>query len=239
MVDANLYMLLMTASGTAVVHTLIPDHWLPFVLIGRARNWSARTTAVVSAVSALIHVGLSVVLGLLTLGLGVAASEVIGQPLARAAGLLLVLFGLIYALWAWRKGGHFHPGGGLLHQDGQRPTCDGQEGDADPEHQYFHADVDLIRSRGKWTGLWLALIIGANPCVLLIPIMLIAAEQGSTMIALVSVAYAGPTVLLMVGLSVLGVAGTRRIRLPGAARHMEMASGLLIMFLGLLILGLE
>ena len=44
---------------------------------------------------------------------------------------------------------------------------------------------------------------------------------------------------LMVGLSVLGVAGTRGIRLPGAARHMEMASGLLIMILGLLVLWLE
>ena len=239
MVDANLYMLLLTASGTAVVHTLIPDHWLPFVLIGRAQHWSARTTAMVSGISALIHVGLSVVLGLLTLGLGFAASEVIGEPLQRAAGWLLVLFGLAYALWAWRKGGHFHPGGKLLHQDGQRHTCDGREGDTDPEHQYFHADVDLIRSRREWTRAWLALIIGANPCVLLIPIMLIAAERGATMIALVSVAYAGPTVLLMVGLSVLGVAGTRRIRLPGAARHMEMASGLLIVVLGLLILWLE
>ena len=239
MVDANLYMLLLTASGTAVVHTLIPDHWLPFVLIGRARQWSARTTAMVSGVSALIHVGLSIVLGLLTLGLGFAASEVIGESLERAAGMLLVVFGLVYALWAWRKGGHFHPGGELMHQNEQRATCDGLEGDADPEHHYFHADVDLIRSRKEWTRLWLALIIGANPCVLLIPIMLIASEQGAVMLSLVSAAYAGPTVLLMVGLSVLGVAGTRRIRLPGAARHMEMASGLLIMALGLLVLWLE
>jgi nickel/cobalt exporter len=239
LIDANLYMLLVTASGTAVIHTLIPDHWLPFVLIGRARNWSLRTTAMVSGVSALIHVGLSVVLGLVTLALGFAASEVIGESLERAAGILLILFGLVYAIWAWRKGGHFHPGGERLHQNEQRPTCDGREGHTDPEHQYFHADVDLIRSRSEWTRLWLALIIGANPCVLLIPIMLIAAEKGGTMLGLVSAAYAVPTICLMVGLSVLGVAGSRGIRLPGAARHMEMASGLLIMILGLVVLWLE
>ena len=69
--------------------------------------------------------------------------------------------------------------------------------------------------------------------------MLMAAEQGGSMLGLVCVAYAGPSVLLMVGLSVLGVAGTRRIRLPGAARHMEMASGLLITMLGLVLLLLE
>ena len=43
-----------TAISTAVLHTLIPDHWLPFVLIGRARNWSLRHTAILSSLSTLI-----------------------------------------------------------------------------------------------------------------------------------------------------------------------------------------
>jgi len=34
-------LLLATAAATAAFHTLIPDHWLPFVLVGRARRWSA------------------------------------------------------------------------------------------------------------------------------------------------------------------------------------------------------
>ena len=38
----------------------------------------------------------------------------------------------------------------------------------------------------------------------------------------------------MVGLSVLGVIGTRRFPVPGAARYMELASGLLIALLGLI-----
>ena len=31
-------LLLLTAAATAAFHTLIPDHWLPFVLVGRARG---------------------------------------------------------------------------------------------------------------------------------------------------------------------------------------------------------
>ena len=40
MPETNLYVLTMagTAVATSVLHTLIPDHWLPFVLIGRARR---------------------------------------------------------------------------------------------------------------------------------------------------------------------------------------------------------
>ena len=69
MFDSTVYMLLTTAGATALFHTLIPDHWLPFVLVGKARGWSVGTTALVSGFSALIHVALSVVLGLATLGI--------------------------------------------------------------------------------------------------------------------------------------------------------------------------
>ena len=60
--DATLPLLMATAVSTALFHTLIPDHWLPFVLIGRARGWTGRTTFLVSGLSAAIHVLLSAVL---------------------------------------------------------------------------------------------------------------------------------------------------------------------------------
>ena len=234
--DAGTLLLLATAGGTAILHTLIPDHWLPFVLIGRARGWTVRTTAVVSGCSAVIHVALSALLGLLALGIGVAASETIGETLERAGASLLILFGLAYALWAWRKGGHFHPGGEWLHRgDAEGHGCGGEEGTGG-EHLHYHADDALIREPRRWTGVWLALIVGANPCVLLLPIMIATAEHGPAAVGLVVAAYAVPTVFLMVVLAAIGVAGARRIPVPGAARHMETASGLLIATLGVGIL---
>ena len=38
MTEATGYVLVSTAALTALLHTLIPDHWLPFLLIGRARG---------------------------------------------------------------------------------------------------------------------------------------------------------------------------------------------------------
>ena len=63
-------LLLVTAAATAAIHTLIPDHWLPFVLVGRARGWSAQTTAMVSGFSAVVHTLLSIGLGSAPLRLG-------------------------------------------------------------------------------------------------------------------------------------------------------------------------
>jgi nickel/cobalt transporter (NicO) family protein len=225
-------LLLLTAAATAAFHTLIPDHWLPFVLVGRARGWSARTTAVVSGFSAGVHTLLSVALGVGALRLGEAAAHAVGERLERASGLLLLGFGAAYALWAWRKGGHFHPGGAMLHAADESAHCDGHEGPESVEHLHYHADDAWIRGDAGKGAVPLALIVGLNPCVLVLPVMVATAEQGAGALALVTAAYSVTTIALMVGLSVAGVVGSRRLPVPPVARHMETASGLLIALVG-------
>jgi len=233
------YALMTVAVATALFHTLIPDHWLPFVLIGNARGWRVGTTVAVSGVSALIHVMLSIVLGVLALAIGEVAASAVGETLERSGAVLLVVFGVGYALWSWHKGGHFHPGGARFHLENDDTHCDGHEGDRNPEHLHYHADDRLIAAGAGPNAWWLAFIIGVNPCVLILPLIIASAAQGARAVAGVCIAYAIPSVLLMVGLSTLGVAGGRRFRVPLAARHMELISGLLIAALGVLILLLE
>jgi hypothetical protein len=237
--DGTGYALATVALGTALIHTLIPDHWLPFVLIGNARHWSVATTIAVSGVAALIHVVLSIALGLGALALGLTAGLALGETFERVGSVLLLLFGLAYALWAWRKGGHFHPGGARLHRHAAPDGCAGDEGPGHPEHLHYHADGRWIAGGDAVGAWWLALVVGANPCVLILPVILETARRGATAVVAVCLAYAVPTTLLMTGLSALGVAGGRRVRLPLAARHMEMASGLMIAALGALLLVVE
>ena len=231
MSDAPLLVLLATAAATALLHTLIPDHWLPFVLVGRARRWSSATVALTAGLAAVIHAGLSVLLGLVAVWIGVATVDAIGETLERVGAALLVLFGLGYAIWAWSKGGHFHPGGSLLHRHDADGPCSGREGPGHPEHLHYHADGEIIG--GGWSALGLAVIVGINPCVLLLPIMLAGIPRGATTVTLVAVAYGIPSVAIMVGLSVLGVRIGWPVRLPWAARFAETGSGLLIAALGL------
>jgi ABC-type nickel/cobalt efflux system permease component RcnA len=213
---------------------LIPDHWLPFVLVGRARGWSLGRTALLSGSSAIVHTALSVALGLVAVAIGIESAGLLGERLEAAAGLLLIVFGLVYAAWAWRKGGHFHPGGALLHRRGEAAVCDGEEGEH-REHLHYHADAELIREPRARGDVSLALIVGLNPCVLVLPLLLAAARNGASTVAAVSGAYCVTTVLLMVGMSVAGVRGLRALRIPAFARHMEAISGLLIAVLGILV----
>ena len=232
-------LLLLTAAATAAFHTLIPDHWLPFVLVGRARGWSARTTAAVSGLSALVHTVLSLALGLAALLLGQTVAHSVGERLERGSGVLLVVFGTAYALWAWRKGGHFHPGGALLHASDEGEHCDGHEGPESVDHLHYHADDAWIGKEAGKGAVPLAVIVGLNPCVLVLPIMVATAEQGPGAVALVTLAYSVTTIALMVGLSIAGVTGTRRLPVPAIARHMETASGILIAVCGVVFLLIE
>lgn len=229
MIEAATVPLLVTAAVTAALHTAIPDHWLPFVLIGRARGWSAWRTARITALAGILHLLVSFGLAFLAMLLGRGAVLALGESMEHAIGPLLVLFGLVYAGWSWRKGGHFHPGGSLLHRGSH--GCDGHEGDANEQHLHYHADEGLIRGE-RFGAVGLAVLIGLNPCVLIIPVALSAASLGPVAVLGVFAAYGLPTLSLMVLLAAFGVKLSGVIRIPGAARHMEMASGLLIAVLG-------
>jgi hypothetical protein len=112
-------------------------------------------------------------------------------------------------------------------------ACAGGEG-AHERHLHYHADRGWIEGGRPGLGaVGLAVIVGVNPCVLILPLLLAAIGRGPLMLALVTLAYAVPTVVLMVGLSVLGVRTRRRVPLAGAVRYVEPASGLLVALVGL------
>jgi hypothetical protein len=95
-VSPELVALTITAASIGVGHTLLgPDHYLPFVVLARARGWSRTTTVAVTVLCGLGHVGSSVVLGLVGIALGVAVARVEGIESARGdiAAWLLTAFG--------------------------------------------------------------------------------------------------------------------------------------------------
>jgi nickel/cobalt transporter (NicO) family protein len=85
------------------IHTVAPDHWMPFAVLARAERWSARRTAIVTALCGLGHVTTSVALGVLAVTFGRELLETFGRRLDRVAGLLLVGFGVAYAIWALHR----------------------------------------------------------------------------------------------------------------------------------------
>ncbi len=108
--------LILSAIGVGLVHSLAPDHWLPFASLAQAQGWSRKKLLVVSFLAGLGHVGSSFVLGVLgiVLGMGLVHLEGIESFRGNVAGFLLIGFGVAYALWGLKHIRdhhlHFHKG---------------------------------------------------------------------------------------------------------------------------------
>jgi Na+/melibiose symporter-like transporter len=80
----------------AIVHALIPNHWLPLVAVAKAERWKQRDVTSVTFLAALAHVTGTVILGLVLGFIGKELQEEYGKIIHVVSAVLLIVFGLIY-----------------------------------------------------------------------------------------------------------------------------------------------
>ncbi len=102
--------LMLSAITIGVLHALAPDHWLPFVMLGRAQKWSHLRLTLSTVLAGLGHVTSSLLIGGLGVLLGMAAERVNMWESTRGsvASLLLIGFGLAYMVWGIKNYGKKH-----------------------------------------------------------------------------------------------------------------------------------
>ena len=208
--------LLLGAITVGAVHALSPDHWVPFAAVARARGWSMARTARVAAACGFGHVTVSVLLGIVGLFLGIEVLEAFGRRMQSVAGILLIGFGIAYAVW------------GLRHEMGK---C---------LHGHAHGHYDHVHDPSKTTAWGLFVLSCADPCVAVVPIVFAAAPLGVASAITIVVAYEAATLGAMVALVLLARSGVKLIRMRLLDHHAHAAAGAFIAVVGivLLVLGL-
>ncbi len=102
----ELLTLIVLAAWLGLFHTLVgPDHYLPFIVMAKARNWSVPRTAALTFLCGVGHVLGSVVLGLVGIAAGLALGELEFAESYRGkiAAWVLTAFGLVYFAWGLRR----------------------------------------------------------------------------------------------------------------------------------------
>jgi sulfite exporter TauE/SafE len=237
--NIDIGLLLVTAASIGFIHTLLgPDHYLPFVAMSAARNWSQRRTLWITALCGVGHVGGSVVIGLLGIGVGVSLHRIQWLESFRGdvAAWLLTGFGLAYMAWglkkAWRSRPHTHD---HVHADGTHHDHEhGHEGG----HLHPHVDPERVRSITPW-ALFVIFVLG--PCEPLIPLVMYPASQHSWwgLVVVVS-AFAAATIATMLTVVYLAQRGLEHLPLDSAERYSHALAGaaLSLCGLGIVFLGL-
>jgi len=133
-------------AAVGVLHTVVPDHWVPITLVARQRKWTVEETARASLKAGTGHVLSTLAIALVVWMAGVAFAQSFGQFIDTASSIALAGFGgwiAISSLLEMRNsGGHGHSHG-HTHDHSALTTGDTTHG---PELQIIktdHGDLKL------------------------------------------------------------------------------------------------
>ncbi len=247
-------LLIFAVLAVGVLHTLVPDHWVPITLMARQRGWSRIQTARAAAGAGLGHTVSTLVIALVVWTAGVAFAARFAHVVNLVTSVALMAFGGWVAFGAARelredrqhsgthddledeKQGHAHlhkHQGNLVHVHWHVHGKDdwheveGNLALAPPIHDHEH-------SASARTAL--LLVLGSSPMVEGIPAFFAAARYGTALIVIMSLVFAASTIATYVGLCVASTSGFQRINLGPLEKYGEVISGLFIAVLGLIFL---
>lgn len=236
----EIMVLTLAAASIAFVHTVLgPDHYLPFVAMARARNWSTATTMRITLICGLGHLVGSVLLGMIGIAIGaqLASLEWLEAIRGELAAWMLMGFGLAYLVWglrhAWLKKPHRH-----WHNHGGLPHFHTHEKASGDEHASEHQSSNIT----PWV-IFVIFVLG--PCEPLIPLLMYPAARESTLgIIMVTGVFGLVTVMTMMAVVLVAMLGLDRMKIQDRfgdlARFSHAAAGgtLLICGVSVAFLGL-
>lgn len=230
--------LLTTTASLALVHTLAgPDHYLPFIVISKARKWKLRKTIWFTALCGIGHVGSSVILGIIGIALGVAVGklEFFEGIRGSVVSWLFTSFGLLYMVWGIRKSFrnkshkhlHFHIGEGFHEHE--------------HKHHEDHAHIHESNEKVNLTPWILFTIFIFGPCEPLIPIVMYpAAKHNYSDMIILTVIFSLITITIMIFLVSAASYGIEFLPMKKLERYSHALAGgaIFVCGLGMLFLGL-
>ncbi len=107
--NVEILTIIVGASLLAIIHASIPNHWIPFVIIGRQNRWTVKETLVAVLLGGFAHLFSTILVGILIGAIGTTLVLRYERGLAVAGSALLLILGifLIFRNLAGRSG-HVH-----------------------------------------------------------------------------------------------------------------------------------
>ncbi len=186
----------------ALIHALLPTHWLSFVLVARAQGWRRGKMMRVVLISGFGHVTTTTIVGLAAAALSKGFHEAMAGLEAPLAAFVLGGFGLYYIVMGWRREGH--------------PHC-----------THDHSDDPPAADKVAVGALFLEMTL--SPCETLIPIFLASGALPWVTLFTMAVAMSAITIGAMGVLAYLGYSGYEKLTFPWLERNERLVLGALLL----------
>lgn len=188
----------------SAVHAIIPNHWIPIVVLGKSEQWSLRETTLIAAISGFAHVLSTIVIGMIIGIVGIELAHEYETYLAYIAPIILIGIGLFY-LWQHFQG-----------------------------HSHSHTKIPTARKSKRGLIISLCIAMFFSPCLEVEAFYFNAATYGWVGILTVSAIYLILTVVLMTTLVAIGYKGMEKLNFHFIEHYEKAITGGILIALGIL-----
>ena len=196
----------------SIVHALMPDHWIPLVMISRTEKWSLIETSCITALIAIPHIISTILIGIIIGIIGYKLSFTHEFVMRIVAPLILIAIGFIYVSLDFRSNSQHHD----------------------------FIKTDTLSKKSKSAIIFpLATALFFSPCVAIGSYFFVAGTRGWSGIVMVSAIYLIVTVFGMILMVNLAIKGVEKIRLHFLEHHEKLVTGIVLIILGVMIYFIE
>ena len=222
------------AAGVGFGHAVLPDHWVPLAVLGRARRYPLSKVARLSGLAGVAHVLLSIVLGGVIIAVGLQFRSAVEHAQDAIIGGLLIATGVGFMAFEFTGHGHGHSHDGGHSHDDDHSHDDHSHDDHGPADQ----GLDPHGQRGirRLAAVMVPFGAAASPDLTILPVFLAATTVGVATAIGSLVIFAAVTIGTIVGLTLTAARGGYQIRGQWLDRWGNALTAAVLLVIGLLVL---
>jgi putative Mn2+ efflux pump MntP len=195
----------------STIHALIPNHWLPIIVVGKTEKWTQTQTLLATMITGVAHTLSTIIIGIFVGLIGYRLStyySVISETIAPA---ILIVLGIFYFFRDFRSHHHHH-------------------------HELNPIKTEPGQNKSRWAAILTSLSIAMflTPCIEIEAYYFQAGTIGWMGILIVSAVYLMTTIAIMLLLVYLGMKGVKTFKSGFLEHHEKSITGIVLVSLGLL-----
>lgn len=218
MSDYSILPILLTGLFISVLHSMLPTHWLPFVMASRSQKWTWSKTQSILLIAGFGHIIMTTILGSVIFVLGLGVYHNIQSYFIVIASSSIALFGG-YQIYQYKMG-HKHS------------HCD-------HDHAHHHSDEFQTKSKDGWAILSLLSLLTFSPCESFLPVYLSAVGYGWKGFVLLSLVLAVGTLTTMLSFTWISAKTMSKYQMDWLEDHEKLIIGVGLILLAILLAVIE
>jgi len=219
-------LLLGAAAVVVILHSILPDHWVPLAVVGRTQRWSLFRVARVSALASAGHVVASVVLAGIIAAIGLQFQRQLETQQGHIVGAVLILTGVGFLIWGLTSHSHDHDHG---HSHDHETAHAHEESHTQTGHAAPPRQQTLAR---RLAAIAVPFGVAASPDLTILPVALAASAVGRGAVVGVIVVFALLTMATFIGLTVLATLAGYQIKGEWLERHANTITAVVLIAIG-------